>query len=311
MGLDSFLDHLMRMSMSRRSAIRLAGVGVVSALSAYVDDRHPAFQLALNSAAIPTIANTGLVDSIAAANVHEYRLIVPQVARDEWHKLYLGGLAADGTPVPKPKYPVRPQFTQDQLLTVISHSDSDSKVVALTIDDAFVYRTEIVDEVAQYGRATLFPKGEVMATDKPWVLHSLDLGFEFGCHTKRHRDLTVALAEGSLQNEVNWPEEVIRSFAPGATLKPYLRPPGGAYNRGTVEAAAKEGYRTIMWQPSAGDTDHPIYPQQFASQIKPGDIPLTHFEGYNRGLYAQTMQLLANAGFTFVTLTELFAPKPL
>lgn len=234
-------------------------------------------------------------------------------AEDPVTRIALPALAADGSfpppPVPPPQPPAstRPAWSGDTLLNVMYRADTPKPVAALTIDDGYTARSEILDVLkSREAHATFFVIGSLLARDPGFVRRALAEGHEFGNHTQDHRDCPTALREGTFTYQVRQPEETLRSIIPGETLKPYFRPPGGGNRRDVVEAAAAEGYRTILWSVDPWDWKYALSPSRVVPQTGPGSIILNHFTANtaaNLGAVIDTLR--EQKGIRFVTLSEL------
>ncbi len=237
---------------------------------------------------------------------------LPGLSRDAPSKLHLPALAADrGFPPPPPPpprpAPVRPSWSGETLLNVMYRADTDKPLAALTIDDGWSQRNEILDALkSRDAHATLFVVGRLLTGDPDFVRRAIADGNEFGNHTQDHRDAPSALRDGTFAYQIRQPEEALRSILPGESLKPYFRPPGGGNYRDVVEAAAAEGYRTILWSIDPWDWKYPLSPSRVAPQTGPGSVVLTHFTANTAAnLGAVIDAVREQKGIRFVTLSEL------
>ncbi len=146
----------------------------------------------------------------------------------------------------------------------------------------------------------------MLARDPDFVRRAIAEGHEFGNHTQDHLDASTALRTGAFAYQLRQPEETLRSIVPGETLKPYFRPPGGGNYRDVVEAAAAEGYRTILWSVDPWDWKYPLSPSRVVLQTGSGSIVLNHFTANTAAnLGAVIDAVREQKGIRFVTLSEL------
>ncbi|MCC7088579.1 MAG: polysaccharide deacetylase family protein [Chloroflexi bacterium] len=236
---------------------------------------------------------------------------LPGLSRDASSKVHLPALASDRDfpPPPPPPAPAsgRPDWSGDTLLNVMYRADTNKPLAALTIDDGWSQRSEILDVLKSRDvHATLFVVGKLLARDPAFVRRAVAEGNEFGNHTYDHRDAPTALREGTFTYQIRQPEEALRSILPGETLKPYFRPPGGGNYRDVVVAAAAEGYRTILWSVDPQDWKYPLSPGLVAPNTSSGSIVLNHFNATTAAnLGAVIDAVREQRGIRFVTLSEL------
>lgn len=225
-------------------------------------------------------------------------------------------LAADGAfppPTPPPTPPpaaidARPEWDFATLNTVVRDVSTPEPVAALTFDDGWAARAEVLDALAASGvHATFFVIGRVLDENPDFVRRALDEGHEFGNHTYDHVDAPSALRKGTLLEQLRWSETALQRAAGGAVLKPYFRPPGGGYTADVVAAAAGEGYRTILWSVDPWDWKSPLAASRVVPQTRAGSIVINHFVSATAANIGTVVtQLREQKGIRFVTLTELF-----
>jgi len=159
------------------------------------------------------------------------------------------------------------------------------RMVALTFDDGFCARcvARIVAVLLRSGaHATFFPNGRYAASWDPQAARIRTLVARgqliVGNHTFHHVDAPVvgaAAFAADLQENERWIE---RTF--GLTGRPFLRPPYGAYDAGTLAAAGAAGYtRVIMWSGTVADSSLRTIPyilHAIRHWARPGAIVLMH-----------------------------------
>lgn len=222
-------------------------------------------------------------------------------------------LAADGAFLPPPPPPPpppegRPAWDYGTLNSIVRSVPTREPVAALTFDDGWSARGEMLDALKRADvRATFFVIGRVLDQDPDFVRRALDEGHEFGNHTYDHLDAPSALRAGKLLDQLRWSETALKRIAGEAALKPYFRPPGGGTDTDVVAAAAAEGYRTILWSVDPWDWKYPLTASRVVPQTGAGSIVINHFVSSTAANIATVVaQLRDQKGIRLVTLTELF-----
>ncbi|MCS6841761.1 MAG: polysaccharide deacetylase family protein [Roseiflexus sp.] len=93
---------------------------------------------------------------------------------------------------------------------------------------------------------TFFLTGRWMRANPDLVRRMVADGHELANHTTNHPDLTT-LDDDAIRRELNETEEILQEIAPGATTRPFFRPPYGAYNERVLRVALSEGYLPVYW----------------------------------------------------------------
>jgi len=137
-------------------------------------------------------------------------------------------------------------------------------------------------------------------------------GHELGNHTQNHRDLSRQSA-ANIRNEMTWARNAILNTTDQRPAT--LRPPYGALNRTVQNIAREMGYPIILWSIDTRDWERrnvqAILSHMFDRNGRPtvrcGDIILMH-DVYPTTIDAAiiTVDRLLAAGYTFVTVSELF-----
>lgn len=226
--------------------------------------------------------------SFASVGTDNYKLFVPSVAKGGWGErdLPYGSVAVNvSVGIEEPKvFEKRPKWSEEILRSPVFKGPSDRPMVALTFDDGYFGRDEILNTIiAQKVEATFFIVGSVISANRGFVKRAEESGvIDWGNHTYTHGDLTgMTLAQ--INGELADTESVLME-ASGATTIPIMRPPGGSRNSATIEAAASRGFRTFLWNVSgdAGtytpDQLVSLYLGQIDKMQNPwGSIILMHF----------------------------------
>ncbi|HZV75801.1 MAG TPA: polysaccharide deacetylase family protein [Conexibacter sp.] len=198
---------------------------------------------------------------------------------------------------------------------VYTRGPARGRMVALTFDDGFCPAcvARIVDVLLRTGaHATFFPNGQYARSWDPQAAKIRTLvergQLIVGNHTFHHVDAPVvgAAAFGAdLEQNEQWIE---RTF--GLTGRPFVRPPYGAYDGGTLAAAGPRGYtRVIMWSGTVADSSLRTIPyilHAIRYWAKPGAIILMHgnYPPTARAL-PQILALLRRMRLRPVTIEEL------
>lgn len=213
------------------------------------------------------------------------------------------------TPTPTPK-PTPPAWSDDILRQVASKGPGTQPLVALTVDDGWDHRDEVLDVLKGMKlQLSFFLAGRPLGTDHSFIARALDAGCEIANHTMDHYDL-LNQTPAYIRKDIQDFEDLVKSVAPAATTRPYMRPSGGNVNATVIGTAADMGYRTILWNVSTGDGSSTTTPQQMTDYAvngsRPGSIILMHFSA--RAVVAIPMIVagLRGKGLEPVTLTRLF-----
>ncbi|MEI6793450.1 MAG: polysaccharide deacetylase family protein [Actinomycetes bacterium] len=168
---------------------------------------------------------------------------------------------------------------------VITEVPTAGNEVALTFDDGTCASCvkRIVDFLEKSGtHATFFPNGTYGASWDPQAARIRALvengQLTLGNHTFSHGAATQigsAAFGADLQRNEAWIEKTFK-----LTGRPWVRPPYGDYNSGTLAAAGEAGYkRVIMWSGTVADSDlrsEPYILNAIHYWAKPGRIILMH-----------------------------------
>lgn len=184
------------------------------------------------------------------------------------------------------------------------------KLVALTFDDGPKTRTtpQLLDGLDQRGvKATFFLIGKQVEETPELVTRMAQSGHQLGIHTYDHVALTGL-------NQADFDAQVARTRQTLAALLGYddflLRPPYGTVDDGVKRNA---GSPIILWSVDPEDWHQRSVQREVAhivSEVEDGDIILMHDifpESVDAAL--QVIDQLHQAGYTFVTVEELFAAR--
>ena len=187
------------------------------------------------------------------------------------------------------------------------------KYIALTLDDGYNYQPALLDLLKQYHvHCTTFLIGSWAASHKSALEDMKAAGFEIGNHSWSHPFLT-RLSSSGVASELTRTEKIIASVT--GVQAPYLRPPYGDTNPSVKAAAARLGFRIVMWNRTFGDSGRGATPTKLYDNVvnahggvQPGDIILCHWG--SKPSYEALKKVLPDLqarGFQFVTISGLIA----
>lgn len=123
---------------------------------------------------------------------------------------------------------------------------------------------------------TFFLTGRWMRANPDLVRQMVADGHELANHTVNHPDLTT-LDDDAIRRELSETEAILREIAPGATTRPFFRPPYGAYNERVLRVALAEGYLPVYWTldslDSVGEPKTPEFlVERVTRKLNPDDL---------------------------------------
>jgi peptidoglycan/xylan/chitin deacetylase (PgdA/CDA1 family) len=190
----------------------------------------------------------------------------------------------------------------------IKRGKSGVKKVAITFDDGPNERTtELLDILARYKvTATFFIVG-FRAEAQPELIRAIQsAGHEIANHTYSHPDLSKLSAD-EVEAELSKTEAIIYALTGKSTM--YFRPPGGHISQATKIAAARQGFKAVLWTVGCsryeGTTAEALV-SHVVNNITDGAIILMHNgEPVTSASLPKIIGQLRAQGYEFVTLSEL------
>ncbi len=195
---------------------------------------------------------------------------------------------------------------------VLTHLDTNDKVIALTFDDGWdsstceKVRLILLDHEVV---ATIFPVASWAEGHHSLIKRFLADGHELGNHTMTHAKLTM-LSLVQQEQELREAHEILAKLG-GQQLTGFFRPPYGSYDKNTLKVAAKLGLRPVTWSIDSWDwRDVPTQQvvQRTLERARPGGVILMHLAARNTvHALPQIISGLKERGYNFVPLSVLFA----
>lgn len=201
---------------------------------------------------------------------------------------------------------VRPDVV-DGFLPVCHGSKTTEKVYAITIDDCNQPDNlrQMVELIASYGgHATIFPIGENVEMCAKVLKSAYEQGFEIENHTWSHCGLYY-VDDDEMAEEI-WKQNAAVSEILGVDYQMhFLRPRGGdnRYDQRTHAYMRQLGYYGIAYWTHVSLKVSTNY---LVNNANSGDIILFHTTDEDLQQLKELVPRLYNAGYTFVTLNELY-----
>lgn len=189
---------------------------------------------------------------------------------------------------PKPGQPlIIPQLEgkaggQDSPPPLVRRGRGDMPWVALTLDAGGT--AENVPEVLatlreHHAHITFFLTGEWIRENPELTRQIVADGHEIGNHTLDHPDLTT-LDDASIQRELAETEALLHQAAgEAASIRPFFRPPFGAYDERVLRVAVGEGYLPIYWTFDSLDSVGKPKTPEFLVERVTGHLPPDQLRG--------------------------------
>ena len=193
---------------------------------------------------------------------------------------------------------------------------TSEKVVAFTFDDGpdAALTQQFVDLFAQYnGHATFFNIGNKLSENKEIVQQVLNKGHEIGNHSMTHARIPDYAVDDDIISEIRGFQELYQSefnYTPKYFRAPFL---DYGQNNDPIDhrvggVLTTENLIPINAKVYAGDASSPAPSEIIAklADISAGDIVLCHERANTLEALQTVLSTLSDAGYRFVTLSELF-----
>lgn len=195
--------------------------------------------------------------------------------------------------------------------TLVSHVETDEKVVALTFDDGPTARTpELLATLdAADVPATFYLIGKDLAAHPEYGKQIVDAGHEIGNHSFSHRRM-VFVTPGTVRDEIERTDAEIRKTGFSGDIT--FRPPYGKKIFALPKYLADHGRTSVTWdvEPDSGvDHTREQIVDETVSNTKPGSIILLHAMEPGRAESAAAVPdivaRLKADGYRFTTVSDL------
>lgn len=196
---------------------------------------------------------------------------------------------------------------------IVTHAETDKKVVALTFDDGPTeYTQQILDMLDELDiKCTFFLMGGAMESHMEEAKAIVDAGHQVGNHTYSHQRMVFKSGK-FIDDEIDSTNGLIRQA--GYEGEIMFRPPYGKKLVLLPLALQKRGMTTVMWSREPeyeGDMSGTAeaIANNVTQMVQPGDIILMHLM-YDSGAPSRDavpliVEQLRDEGYTFVTVSKL------
>lgn len=200
----------------------------------------------------------------------------------------------------------------------VVHYTGKPRLIALTFDDGpYPVTTPLLLAVLSdlHVPATFFLIGRDAELQPELTARIVQRGFEVANHTYTHPRMDL-LPRARVRQELLDGATALHAFTKAKTVTSEWRPPHGRYTEATIATAQQLGYTTVLWNDDPGD----YRIDQTAEMLR------THIEAHSsvpeilllHSGVLSTIEMLPQIvaefrakGFTFVTVSTLFAQTPL
>ena len=193
-----------------------------------------------------------------------------------------------------------------------SGTTASGKLVALTFDDGPSSTTnDVLDVLEKYDvKATFFLIGnQINSNMLSTMQRQVNMGCELANHSYTHQDMS-GMSATDVKNQIQWTSSAIKN-AVGAEVKffrpPYLATSNTMYQN--IDLAFIQGINTMDYDSSVSASQRV---NNVLNNVSDGSIVLLHdFQGNTATVQAlpTIIEKLKAQGYSFVTLSELFAAK--
>jgi len=225
--------------------------------------------------------------------------------------LALVGCAAVSGPPPEHNDAAPVHASLQPGLRPIYAAKTDQKVIALTFDISWgkVMAPKVLDVLRQENvKATFFLSGPWSENHAELVERIKTYGHEIESHGQAHVDLNTLGREGAAKN-IGQAHAILQRMAGRAPT--YVRPPNGAFDKSSVQAAKDLDYATVIWSVDSLDWKNPgvdTIIHRSTRLIHPGAIVLMHASDSCKQTdqaLPVVIRTLRQQGYSFVLLDDL------
>lgn len=185
--------------------------------------------------------------------------------------------------------------------------DKSSNKVSLMINVYWgtEYLEKMIEVIEKHNIKVTFFVGGTWAKENSELLKKMhSLGYEIASHGYNHKE-HGKLDYGANLSEIKKCHEVVKNIL-GIDMELFA-PPGGSYNKNTVQAAGDLGYKTIMWTRDTIDwRDHNtnlIY-NRAVTNMSGGDLILMHPTANTFEALEKIIEYAKNHSLTLTTVSD-------
>lgn len=164
---------------------------------------------------------------------------------------------------------------------MIVRADARKPQVTLTFDSgaAAGSTAEVLDVLRKNNvRSTFFITGAWAEANPALVKRMVADGHRVANHSYSHPDMTK-IDENAIVSELSRTEDVVKRIA-DVSIKPYFRPPFGAYDNRLLRILAQQGYKAVYWTLDSSDwkedSTADSVRQRVVNNAGPGHIVVHH-----------------------------------
>lgn len=188
---------------------------------------------------------------------------------------------------------------------------TEEKVVSLTFDLSWGTKIgpQVLDILKENGvKATFFLSGPWASKHVEMVQRIYREGHEVESHGQAHVNLNELGREGAAKN-ISAAHAILQELTGRAPT--YIRPPNGAFNDISVQAAKDLGYATVMWSVDSLDWKNPgaeAIISRTTRLMHPGAIVLFHASDtckFTHLALPEVLKRLKTDGYQFMLLDDL------
>ena len=192
---------------------------------------------------------------------------------------------------------------------IVTHADTDRKLIALTFDDGpSKYTDEILGILDELGvRCTFFLTGESIEQNMEATKAIVGAGHQIGNHSYSHQRMVFKSAEW-IASEIDCTNALIREA--GYEGEIYFRPPNCKKLLLSPLALAQRDMTTITWSVEVSDNgSSDEIADLVIRKAQPGAIVLLHimYNENEREAIPRIIHSLQKQGYEFVTVEELLS----
>ena len=200
----------------------------------------------------------------------------------------------------------------------VYNGDRNSNKVSLmfVVEDDARHLPDIMEKLKENNVQATFFVGGKWASENRALVMAIARDFEIANHAYNNRNL-AKLSEKNQRKEIAGCHSLVKAITAGTPLNlqqgnqivngidmKLFSPPNGSFNKNTLRAAERLGYRTVIWSRDAS-TGY-IY-DRATSGIASGDLVMMRPNAAVRGALQSVLDRYAQLGFSVVRVSENIA----